>query len=92
VSEQQIPAESEEEHTPKKGSILRETAIILVSALVLSWLLKTFLVQAFYIPSGSMEDTLQENDRINKRSFKKKKTPKINNKTKLIKKPTKPKH
>jgi signal peptidase I len=64
VSEQQIPAESEEEHTPKKGSILRETAIILVSALVLSWLLKTFLVQAFYIPSGSMEDTLQENDRI----------------------------
>ncbi|MCR6706117.1 MULTISPECIES: signal peptidase I [Cellulomonas] len=46
------------------GSILRETAIILVSALVLSWLIKTFLVQAFFIPSSSMHDTLVEDDRI----------------------------
>lgn len=53
-----------EEVAPKKGSFLRETAIIVVSALVLSWLIKTFLVQAFYIPSGSMEDTLKESDRI----------------------------
>ncbi|WP_420836420.1 signal peptidase I [Cellulomonas endophytica] len=45
-------------------SWLRETAIILVSALVLSWLVKTLLVQAFYIPSPSMSDTLVENDRI----------------------------
>ena len=46
------------------GSILRETAIILVSALVLSWLIKTLLVQAFFIPSSSMHDTLVEDDRI----------------------------
>jgi len=43
---------------------LRETAIIVVSALVLSWIVKTFLVQAFYIPSESMYDTLVLNDRI----------------------------
>ncbi|MCL2089622.1 MAG: signal peptidase I [Micrococcales bacterium] len=43
---------------------LRETAIVLVSALVLSWIVKTFLVQAFYIPSESMYDTLILNDRI----------------------------
>jgi signal peptidase I len=43
---------------------LRETAIVMVSALVLSWIVKTFLVQAFYIPSESMYDTLILNDRI----------------------------
>ncbi|AEG43960.1 signal peptidase I [Isoptericola variabilis] len=43
---------------------LRETAIIVVSALVLSWLIKSFLVQAFFIPSASMEDTLIEGDRV----------------------------
>lgn len=54
----------DEADAPKKGSVLKETAIIVVSALILSWIIKTFLVQAFYIPSGSMENTLQENDRI----------------------------
>jgi signal peptidase I len=44
--------------------VLRETAIIVVSALILSWLIKTLLVQAFYIPSGSMEDTLEVGDRV----------------------------
>ena len=48
----------------KGMSFLRETVIILVSALVLSLIVKTFLVQAFFIPSGSMNDTLIENDRI----------------------------
>ncbi|MFI2752766.1 signal peptidase I [Cellulomonas sp. P22] len=43
---------------------LRETAIILVSAFVLSFLVKTFLVQAFFIPSESMEDTLVRGDRV----------------------------
>ena len=38
--------------------------IILVSAIVLSLLVKTFLVQAFFIPSQSMHDTLIEDDRI----------------------------
>ena len=49
---------------PRKGSFLREAAIILVSALVLSWVIKSFFVQAFFIPTGSMEDTLIEDDRV----------------------------
>lgn len=43
---------------------LRETAIVLGTALVLSLLIKTFLFQAFYIPSESMEQTLMINDRV----------------------------
>ena len=35
-----------------------------MSALLLSLLLKTFVFQSFWIPSGSMENTLQINDRI----------------------------
>lgn len=46
------------------ASFARETAIILVSAIVLSWLVKTFLAQAFFIPSASMHDTLVEGDRV----------------------------
>lgn len=45
-------------------SFLKETVIILTVALVLSVGLKTFLVQAFYIPSESMEQTLQVGDRL----------------------------
>lgn len=43
---------------------LRETVIVVVIALALSLVVKTFLVQAFYIPSGSMENTLQLGDRV----------------------------
>lgn len=44
--------------------ILRETAIILVSAIVLSLVIKTYLAQAFFIPTGSMEQTLLVGDRV----------------------------
>lgn len=43
---------------------VRETSVILVFALGLSVLLRTFVFQAFYVPSGSMMDTLLVNDRI----------------------------
>ncbi|MCG2803057.1 MAG: signal peptidase I [Cellulomonas sp.] len=43
---------------------LRETTIIVVSAVLLSLVVKTFLVQAFFIPSDSMNDTLVVHDRI----------------------------
>ncbi|MEU2350921.1 signal peptidase I [Modestobacter sp. NPDC049651] len=42
----------------KKGSLLKELPVLLVIAFVLALLVKTFLVQAFFIPSGSMEQTL----------------------------------
>ena len=49
---------------PKRGSLLRELPIIIVSALVVSIFVKTFYIHFFYIPSGSMENTLQVGDRI----------------------------
>ncbi len=51
--------------TSKKALPLwQEVLLLLVTALVLAVVVKTFLVQAFYIPSGSMESTLDKNDRI----------------------------
>ena len=43
---------------------LREIAIVVVTALVISALVRTFLLQAFWVPSGSMEETLMRGDRI----------------------------
>ncbi|WP_345802794.1 signal peptidase I [Microbacterium sp. AZCO] len=43
---------------------LRDVLIIVLIAVLVSFLVKTFLVRSFYIPSGSMEDTLLVNDRI----------------------------
>jgi signal peptidase I len=48
----------------RKGSLLKEFPILVVVALVVSLLIKTFLIQFFYIPSGSMENTLQIRDRV----------------------------
>ena len=46
------------EQEEKKSSLLRELPVLLLIAFVLALLVKTFLVQAFFIPSGSMERTL----------------------------------
>jgi signal peptidase I len=46
------------EKAPKKGSLLRELPVLLLIAFVLALVVKTFFVQAFFIPSGSMEQTL----------------------------------
>jgi len=48
----------------KRGSFLRELPILLVVALAVAIVLKTFVVQAFFIPSGSMEPTLEPGDRV----------------------------
>jgi len=48
----------------RKGSFLREIPALLVVAVIVSLIIKTFLVQFFYIPSGSMENTLQVKDRV----------------------------
>jgi signal peptidase I len=43
---------------------LREITIVVVAALVISAVVRTFLLQAFWVPSGSMEQTLIRGDRI----------------------------
>lgn len=43
---------------------LRETGLVLVLAIALSVLLRTFIFQAFYVPSPSMMNTLLRDDRI----------------------------
>jgi signal peptidase I len=48
----------------RHGSFWRELPILLLVAFGLAFLVKTFVVQAFYIPSGSMEETLQVGDRV----------------------------
>jgi signal peptidase I len=46
------------------GRFLRELVILVAIALVIAVAIKTYAIQAFWIPSGSMENTLQVNDRV----------------------------
>lgn len=48
----------------KKGSFWKELPVLIVVALILALIIKTFVIQAFYIPSESMENTLLTNDRV----------------------------
>ncbi|MGF1667156.1 MAG: signal peptidase I [Acidimicrobiia bacterium] len=55
------------ETTPKAEkprSFILELPGLLLGALIIAVLLKTFVVQPFYIPSESMLETLQVNDRV----------------------------
>ena len=44
--------------------MLRDLVVIFLIAILISFLVKTFLMRPFYIPSESMAETLQVNDRI----------------------------
>ncbi|MFZ4842055.1 MULTISPECIES: signal peptidase I [Mycetocola] len=61
-----LPSRRNKRATKKRGGwyFVRDLAVIVVIAILASFLVKTFLVRSFYIPSGSMENTLQVNDRI----------------------------
>ncbi|PBC77608.1 signal peptidase I [Streptomyces sp. TLI_235] len=48
----------------RRRSLLREIPLVVVVALVIALVLKTFFVQVFVIPSGSMEETIQIGDRV----------------------------
>ena len=49
----------------RKGrSFWKELPILIVVALLLTLVIKTYLIQAFYIPSGSMQNTLAIGDRV----------------------------
>jgi signal peptidase I len=57
----------DEPETGGPGALLRgalEVVVVLAIALGLSLIIKTFLVQAFFIPSASMEATLVPGDRV----------------------------
>jgi signal peptidase I len=46
------------------GSLWRELPILIVVALAIALVIKTFVVQPFFIPSSSMEDTLMIGDKV----------------------------
>ncbi|HEY3868095.1 MAG TPA: S26 family signal peptidase, partial [Actinocrinis sp.] len=48
----------------KPRPFIVELPFLVVFALFLAFLIKTFLVQAYWIPSGSMQNTLAINDRV----------------------------
>ncbi|GCD34540.1 signal peptidase I [Streptomyces chrestomyceticus JCM 4735] len=48
----------------RRRSYLKEIPILIGVALAIALVLKTFLVQAFVIPSGSMEQTIRIGDRV----------------------------
>jgi len=63
---EQPPTRSAVGPAPRRGlwPLLRDIIVIIVIAVAVSVVVKTFLVRSFYIPSGSMEQTLQVQDRI----------------------------
>jgi signal peptidase I len=66
-----VPSVADDEHGPRSSRpgkkhlpLWQETVLLLGLALVLAVVIKALFVQAFYIPSESMEPGLIENDRI----------------------------
>jgi signal peptidase I len=64
-------ARHREDRRPDHVRSIVEWVAVIVGALVVALVVKTFLFQAFYIPSASMEPTLEKGDRVlvNKLSY-----------------------
>ncbi|QBI55668.1 signal peptidase I [Streptomonospora litoralis] len=56
--------ENTDEKAEKSGSFWKELPLLIVIALVLAFVIRTWVAQPFYIPSGSMENTLLVGDRV----------------------------
>jgi signal peptidase I len=73
AQEVSTPPEDQPGREPKRSilSFFKELPVLILLALGIALLIKTFLVQAFYIPSASMEPTLEVGDRVlvNKLSY-----------------------
>jgi signal peptidase I len=48
----------------RRRSFWRELPVLIIIALAIALLIKTFVIQAFFIPTGSMENTLEIGDKI----------------------------
>jgi signal peptidase I len=48
----------------KRRPLWRELPLLILIALVIALIIKTFVVQAFFIPTGSMENTLEVGDKV----------------------------
>lgn len=61
-----VDAIEPKKHGAARGApiFIRDILLIFLAALLISFLIKTFLFRSFYIPSESMEQTLLRNDRI----------------------------
>ncbi|SEJ49556.1 signal peptidase I [Demequina mangrovi] len=59
-----MPAEGKPSAGRRAWGWAKELVLVIVSALLLSLVIKTFFFQSFYIPSESMEPTLIKGDRI----------------------------
>ncbi len=60
-----VPAAGDAEQESARGrSFWRELPVLIVVALVIALIIKTFVVQAFFIPSGSMQNTLAIGDKV----------------------------
>ncbi len=54
----------DEQTVKRRGSFWRELPILLGVAVLVAFLMRVFVLQTFYIPSGSMEHTLNKLDRV----------------------------